>query len=97
MAMFRFILQENRKKVYITDELYDELKKAGYDFKYFDCYDPPPEQELKSLNMQLNFGPQHPAAHGVLRLVLQLEGEVCVIIGSSGRKASFLTVSIAFG
>jgi hypothetical protein len=27
-------------------------------------------------NMMLNFGPVHPAAHGVLRLVLQLEGEV---------------------
>ncbi len=25
----------------------------------------------------MNFGPQHPAAHGVLRLVLEMEGEVC--------------------
>ena len=27
-------------------------------------------------NFTLNFGPQHPAAHGVLRLVLEIEGEV---------------------
>ena len=27
-------------------------------------------------NMTMNFGPQHPAAHGVLRLILELDGEV---------------------
>nr|BBH42916.1 NADH dehydrogenase subunit 7 [Marophrys sp. SRT127] len=30
----------------------------------------------KSKNFTMNFGPQHPAAHGVLRLVLELDGEV---------------------
>ena len=30
----------------------------------------------KSKSMTLNFGPQHPAAHGVLRLILELEGEI---------------------
>ncbi len=29
-------------------------------------------------NYTINFGPQHPAAHGVLRLVLELDGEVIV-------------------
>lgn len=29
-------------------------------------------------NFTLNFGPQHPAAHGVLRLVLELKGEVVI-------------------
>jgi len=32
--------------------------------------------EIKSFTM--NFGPQHPSAHGVLRLILELEGEVIV-------------------
>src|ERR1700724_1910521 len=27
-------------------------------------------------NFTINFGPQHPAAHGVLRLVLELDGEL---------------------
>ena len=32
------------------------------------------ETEVRTFN--INFGPQHPAAHGVLRLVLELDGEV---------------------
>src|SRR3954469_21669756 len=32
----------------------------------------------KIKNLTMNFGPQHPAAHGVLRLVLELSGEVVV-------------------
>ncbi len=33
-----------------------------------------PETEVRPFN--INFGPQHPAAHGVLRLVLELDGEI---------------------
>ncbi|SEA21819.1 NADH-quinone oxidoreductase subunit D [Rubrimonas cliftonensis] len=34
----------------------------------------PHEQRIRNFN--INFGPQHPAAHGVLRLVLELDGEI---------------------
>ena len=36
----------------------------------------PPSKTIK--NIKVNFGPQHPSAHGVLRLVLELDGEVIV-------------------
>jgi NADH-quinone oxidoreductase subunit D len=32
--------------------------------------------EVAIKNLTMNFGPQHPAAHGVLRLVLELDGEI---------------------
>jgi len=32
--------------------------------------------ETRIKNLTMNFGPQHPAAHGVLRLVLEMDGEV---------------------
>lgn len=32
--------------------------------------------EVEIKNYMMNFGPQHPAAHGVLRLVLELDGEI---------------------
>lgn len=32
-------------------------------------------------NFTLNFGPQHPAAHGVLRLVLEMDGEIITRAG----------------
>lgn len=33
-------------------------------------------EQKKVKNFTLNFGPQHPAAHGVLRLVLEMNGEI---------------------
>jgi NADH-quinone oxidoreductase subunit D len=38
--------------------------------------DNPAIAETKVRKFNINFGPQHPAAHGVLRLVLELDGEV---------------------
>ena len=32
--------------------------------------------EVPDRKFTINFGPQHPAAHGVLRLVLELDGEL---------------------
>src|SRR5437763_9998665 len=36
----------------------------------------PTQDPLQNRKFNINFGPQHPAAHGVLRLILELDGEV---------------------
>jgi len=41
-----------------------------------DFFAPDVPGETKVRKFNINFGPQHPAAHGVLRLVLELDGEV---------------------
>lgn len=36
----------------------------------------PPEHELDTIDININVGPQHPATHGVFRMVLTVDGEV---------------------
>jgi len=38
----------------------------------------PPAEGAKDQHMVLNMGPQHPSTHGVLRLVLEIDGEIVV-------------------
>ena len=54
--------------------MYPDEVTSKWKIKHWNNEAPPLEKSVK--NIMLNFGPQHPAAHGVLRLVLELEGEV---------------------
>ena len=51
-------------------------------------------RDKKVQNMVLNFGPQHPAAHGVLRMVLHLDGEVRYNCCCSGSRALVLPLTL---
>ena len=49
-----------------------DIRKNSYDDSSVDALTG--EQSIRNFN--INFGPQHPAAHGVLRMVLELDGEI---------------------
>ncbi|MFG6079424.1 NADH-quinone oxidoreductase subunit D [Paracoccus litorisediminis] len=49
-----------------------DIHKNNYDDGSIDALTG--EQSIRNFN--INFGPQHPAAHGVLRMVLELDGEI---------------------
>lgn len=64
--------QEMKHIVLYPDEEHTKWKIINWN----DDQIAPAEKQIR--NMVINFGPQHPAAHGVLRLVLELDGEVCI-------------------
>src|SRR3990170_3137516 len=59
-------------------------------------YRAPHERELETIDLNVNVGPQHPATHGVFRMVLTVDGEQVVdvdpVIGYMHRGAEKLRV-----
>src|SRR4030042_4933463 len=58
-------------------------------------YGVPHEKELETIDVNVNVGPQHPATHGVFRMVLTVDGEQVVdldpVIGYLHRGAAKLS------
>ncbi len=86
----------NTKQIIWSDCMSIDIKLINVFFKmnrsFFTMWNLVKNQTTKTII--LNFGPQHPAAHGVLRLILQLEGEIIqrtdIHIGLLHRGSEFL-------
>ncbi|XP_046659207.1 NADH dehydrogenase [ubiquinone] iron-sulfur protein 2, mitochondrial-like [Homalodisca vitripennis] len=58
--------------------LHVDEKKVDPKWKITDYYLKEKPLETTVKNITMNFGPNHPAAHGVLRLVMELDGEMVI-------------------
>lgn len=65
-------IKEFSGPVMYPDKFTSKLRRTPWNAKV-----PPKEMTVK--NMIINFGCAHPAAHGLLRLVLELDGEVSAL------------------
>src|SRR3970040_1169104 len=63
-------------------------------------YRAPHERELETIDLNVNVGPQHPATHGVFRMVLTVAGEQVVdldpVIGYMHRGAEKLSENLDY-
>ena len=61
---------DTERPAFQTSQVASLVRGGGLDI------DVVPSGTLKTEEMILNIGPQHPSTHGVLRVVLELDGEV---------------------
>ncbi|HEX4694049.1 MAG TPA: NADH-quinone oxidoreductase subunit D [Sphingomonas sp.] len=60
----------------MADPMFHLAEDARVDILHEAGADSPLPGDVQIQNYTINFGPQHPAAHGVLRLVMELDGEI---------------------
>lgn len=76
--------QEGFEEVEIFDEDGTEIGKGSVFYPDEDTWkwdrDAEAFPDIILSTLTINFGPQHPAAHGVLRLILEIEGEVSALL-----------------
>ena len=75
--------QEGFEEVELIDEDGVDIGKGSVMFPDEDTWkwdrDAEAFPDILLSTLTINFGPQHPAAHGVLRLIMEIEGEVSIL------------------